>query len=475
MKKTTLIVFTFTFLNLLGQSVINGIVLDEKTPFPYVKVYLNNHKIGTLTNFEGKFELDNKSIPYSVKDTFVVESNGFETMYIPFQSGKVFYEVNLQKKITHLNEIVIGPLYPLTREINKFERESELNHKGTVIQPFEEDAVFIENKMKEKGWIKNISIYCSFFINPKAPFRVNLYSVNFKTGFPDKSLLTANVVLYPRVKEGWQKINLESYKIELPKNGFFVSIEALPFEGVYVRAMKDTISDNKRLISNEPLTLGAYDNEEIINRNYYRSIKETINFSQGSVNKWYKSRAYQIGLKVELEVLSKTKTLQETQFEDSTKLILTKKETKKLDIPKVNYSEFPQSTVKELFESSVKAYNSNQTSYWLSNLLLFNEEYRGDFIEILKEIQLQESDKNSLRTNQKSDKLIFTQIEKLLLNLDAYPLIENENGMFELQTDSRNFPLIFINNKWYFDLNIFETKTEIKYSKFNLIFEDNEQ
>ena len=136
MKITTLIVFTFTFLNLFCQSVINGIVLDEKTPFPYVKVYLNNYKIGTLTNFEGKFELDNKSIPYSVKDTFVVESNGFETEYIPFQSGKVFYEVNLQKKITHLNEIVIGPLYPLTREINKFEREFELNHNGTIINPF---------------------------------------------------------------------------------------------------------------------------------------------------------------------------------------------------------------------------------------------------------------------------------------------------------------------------------------------------
>lgn len=474
MKITTLFVFTFTLFNLFGQSVINGIVLDEKTPFPYVKVYLNNHKIGTLTNFEGKFELDNKSIPFSVKDTFVVESNGFETEYIPFQSGKVYYEVNLQKKITQLNEIVVGPLYPLTRELNKFEKESELNHKGTIIQPFQENSVFIENKMKEKGWIKNVSIYCSIFINPKAPFRVNLYSVNFKTGFPDKSLLTANVVLYPTVKEGWQKINLESYKIELPKNGFFVSIEALPFEGVYERAMKDTISDNnKRLISNEPLTLGAFDNEEIINRNYYRSIKETINFSQGSVNKWYKSRAFQIGLKVELEVLSKTKILQEIQFVDSTKLILTKKETKKLDLPKVNYSEFPQSTIKELFESSVKAYSSNQTSYWISHLVLFNEEFKNDFIEILKEIQLQESDKNSLRTNQKSDKLIFTQIEKLLLNLDAYPLIENESGTFELQTESGNFPLSFMNNKWYINLSGIETKTEIKYSKFNFNFEEN--
>ena len=473
MKITTLIVFTFTFLNLFCQSVINGIVLDEKTPFPYVKVYLNNYKIGTLTNYEGKFELDNKSIPFSVKDTFVVESNGFETEYIPFQSGKVYYEVNLQKKITQLNEIVVGPLYPLIRELNKFDRERELNHLGTVINPFEEDAVFIENKMKEKGWIKNISIYCSFFINPKAPFRVNLYSVNFKTGFPDKSLLTANVVLYPTVKEGWQKLNLESYKIELPKNGFFVSIEALPFEGVYVRAMKDTISDNKRLISNEPLTLGAYDHKENVNRNYYRSIKETINFDQGSVNKWYKSRASQLGLKVELEVLSKTKILQETQFVDSTKLILTKKETKKLDIPKVDYSEFPQSTVKALFESYVKAYNSNQTSYWISHLVLFNEEYRDDFIEILKEIQLQESDKNSLRTNQKSDKLIFTQIDKLLLNLDAYPLIENENGTFELQTESVNFPLSFMNNRWYINLSTIETKTEIKYSKFNFNFEEN--
>jgi hypothetical protein len=474
MKITTLIIFAFIYFSSFGQTVINGIVLDEKTPFPFVKVYLNNHKIGTLTNFEGKFELDNKSLPFSEKDTFIIESNGFETEYIPFQSGKVFYEVNLQKKITQLNEIVVGPLYPLTREINKFEKESELNHKGTVIQPFQENSVFIENKMKEIGWIKNVSIYCSFFINPKAPFRVNLYSVNFKTGFPDKSLLTANVVLYPTIKEGWQKINLEPYKIELPKNGFFVSIEALPFEGVYVRPMKDTISDNKRLISNEPLTLGSYDNEEIINRNYYRSIKETINFSQGSVNKWYKSRASQIGLKVELEVLSKTKILQETQLVDSTKLILTKKETKKLNIPKVNYSELPQSTVKELFESSVKAYNSNQTSYWISHLVLFNEEYKNDFIEILKEIQLQESDKNSSRTNQKSDKLIFTQIEKLLLNLDAYPLIENENGTFELQTESGNFPLSFMNNKWYINLSTstIETKTEIKYSNYN--FEENE-
>ena len=76
----------------------------------------------------------------------------------------------------------------------------------------------------------------------------------------------------------------------------------------------------------------------------------------------------------------------------------------------MDYSEFPQSTVKELFESYVKAYNSNQTSYWISHLVLFNEEYRDDFIEILKEIQLQESDKNSLRTNQKSDKLIL-QVE----------------------------------------------------------------
>ena len=473
MKITTLIVFTFTFLNLFGQSVINGIVLDEKTPFPYVKVYLNNHKIGTLTNFEGKFELTNKSIPFSEKDTFVVESNGFETEYIPFQSGKVFYEVNLQKKITQLNEIVVGPLYPITRELNKFEKESELKYQSYLIQPFEEHAILIENLNLETGIVKNISVFIPIYSNQKAPFRVNFYSANIKTGIPEKIILSTDIIEYPKVSKKWQKIELEKYNIILPKNGLFVSIEALPFEegslrnnNLSIDSIKNNLSESKNEKELKSLSLGFYYSKN--QTHYIKVSKEGVNWSANDVNKWVKisNKAPQIGLKIELKVYSKTKNLKALNSIDTSFINFDKKQSKQLDLPKIDYNNFPQNTLKELLESSVKAYNNNQLTYWFSNLLIAPNEEKAEFLEILESIQI--SEKNGAKNKIITENNIFLIIQNLLDNFDDLILSEYENNIFRLKSDEGNYPFIVINGKWYFYVDAFETKSDIKHFNFNI-------
>ena len=53
-------------------------------------------------------------------------------------------------------------------------------------------------------------------------------------------------------------------------------------------------------------------------------------------------------------------------------------------------------------------------------------------------------------------------------NFDDLILSEYENNIFRLKSDEGNYPFIVINGKWYFYVDAFETKSDIKHFNYNI-------
>jgi len=127
--KLRLVIFLFFLCAFAhAQYKISGIILDaEKQPFPYVNVYFKNTTNGTVTDFNGRFELNSTKKRGHIEISFI----GFKTETIRFTLKKTFFKVYLEEESNTLEEVVIvtkpkkrlrkkeNPAYRILKEIWK--------------------------------------------------------------------------------------------------------------------------------------------------------------------------------------------------------------------------------------------------------------------------------------------------------------------------------------------------------------------
>ncbi|MGC6432333.1 MAG: carboxypeptidase-like regulatory domain-containing protein [Jejuia sp.] len=106
LKPTLVLLFLiFVQLNLEGQSIISGIVLDDTEPLEGASVYLNNTTTGAITNTKGEFRLEVDDGQYEL----IISYLGYKTLSFPLDTetvrdNLVFY---LEEQADQLDEIVI--------------------------------------------------------------------------------------------------------------------------------------------------------------------------------------------------------------------------------------------------------------------------------------------------------------------------------------------------------------------------------
>ncbi len=107
MKKTILILLILNFTTPAYNQAIIGTVLDKGTNNPVYSaaVYFNGTSVGTLTDKDGKFHLNNlnfSSIPLSVS------AIGYYSVSLPDYSTSKANIVYLRPRIFELNEVVVN-------------------------------------------------------------------------------------------------------------------------------------------------------------------------------------------------------------------------------------------------------------------------------------------------------------------------------------------------------------------------------
>ena len=210
---------------LFGQNTLfSGQLLDQDTGAPVVFAnisFLNSEK-GVSTDQEGRFSV---RVPNSFLTTKVHISNlNYHDTLVNAATiqEKILY---LRPKVERLEEVVITTLESKTIELDRPKGAiTSLHSQGLrMIAKY-----FPNSKLNECcKYIDKVEVFFPNRKNKKSKFRFRIFDRDPVTGFPKNDLLKISIPV--EVTELTQHISLDlsSYLIEMPKDGFFIAFEKL--------------------------------------------------------------------------------------------------------------------------------------------------------------------------------------------------------------------------------------------------------
>lgn len=236
------VVFSLVFLlvlisNTFSQSEISGRVLDESdnTPLEYAHVYIPNQKVGALTDSLGAFRLRLKS---DHPDTLIVSIVRYETRYLIAKEGS--RDIKLSANMLELPQLNFesGNIRDTIVGFDVDEIDPTGIY-GNIMGLSRANARLINSRGQEIGLkcvlpkestyckIKKVRFYFPNAGNPKAPFRLNLYSYDRLAHLPGESLLKQSVICKPKGGDRWFEKDIEDLHIYTDSNVFYVTMERL--------------------------------------------------------------------------------------------------------------------------------------------------------------------------------------------------------------------------------------------------------
>ncbi len=122
--------FFFPFIILGQKTTVTGVINDKvfKEALPFVNVYFNDTKIGTITDIDGRFSLSS----YYGTDTLVISFIGYKTEKVKIlKDKKQNINISLQELSTSLEEITVTPsdINPAHPIINKVLKNKLINNR----------------------------------------------------------------------------------------------------------------------------------------------------------------------------------------------------------------------------------------------------------------------------------------------------------------------------------------------------------
>ena len=207
---------------------ITGRVVDAKTkdPVPFASISLREEGTGALTNEYGYFQL--AGLEKTSQDSLIVMTLGYDRSAIFIKRGSTEdLIVELNKRFIDLGKN--GDIVVTSGKIKVGEFGSSKKDPGEgMIQglPGSQYAFFVKNeKQKKLGNVRTVSFYIGENGFPREPFRVRIYKADGNYNAPNTDLLTENVVVSASRGGEWYTIDLSTYNIRAPEEGFFVAME----------------------------------------------------------------------------------------------------------------------------------------------------------------------------------------------------------------------------------------------------------
>ena len=258
-----------------AQLRITGQILDkDNEPLPYVNVYFNNTTQGTVTDFDGRFELFSTKKRGKIEISFV----GYQTQSIRYSPKKKYLKVVLIEASNTLDEIVIvskpkkrlkkkqNPAYRILKEIWSRKKKNGLKlvkaYQFKKLQTTEIglnnlDSLFLKNIFK-KEYKKvmaqlppnddGINYYIPLFLSEVVK---NIYGNNILNSVREDIEAEKNEgiskqgFVFDRMSNTFNEIDIHQNNIMILKKSFVSPISTTGFE-TYDYVLNDSIIKNKK-------------------------------------------------------------------------------------------------------------------------------------------------------------------------------------------------------------------------------------
>ncbi|MFD1873482.1 carboxypeptidase-like regulatory domain-containing protein [Hymenobacter bucti] len=206
---------------LLGGKIIDK---DTKEPLPFTSVSLRDEQTGALSNEFGMFQLPAPS--KNEQDSLIVMALGYKHMAVLVKRGQAQGSMVIEvprMAIALANVVVKGG------KVKNLGLGATSNRPGEGLlqgQPGSQCAFFIKNEKNHRlGSIRSVSFYIGENGFPREPFRVRIYKADGNYNAPNTDILTQNVVVSSPAGGQWYTVDLTTYNITAPEEGFFVAME----------------------------------------------------------------------------------------------------------------------------------------------------------------------------------------------------------------------------------------------------------
>ncbi len=226
MKASVTLIFLLYTLSAFAQ--ISGTVLDKETqePVPFVNIWVENENIGTMTNYQGVFVI-NEAI---LSKQLVLSSLGYENLKIQINRNNL--TLYLTPKTYQLNEVVASAAKK-TKELKIGDKVNRwinsYNNHGNCIPWIAAKYISYDESYLETPFIKSVSLITESSCN-ESILGLRLLTVDELTGKPNYDVLKERIFIYPKAGRRITTIDLSEYQIILPQTGIFIAIESLEFD-----------------------------------------------------------------------------------------------------------------------------------------------------------------------------------------------------------------------------------------------------
>ncbi len=243
----------------LAFSQIKAVVVDKENQkkLEYVNIWVEDKNIGTSSDNNGVFELENVT-----KDDFIVFSAvGYQNHRI--KSVFIENKVELNQIVDSLPEVFIDNLKKERKiEFGEYKKSKINSYFACGTSPWiVAKKLDFKDEFKQTPFINNITLLTKSDID-ESKFKLIIYSQN-KNGLPGKPLVNENIIGKADKGKKLTKFNLSDYKIRFPKDGLFLAVEWLIIpENKFEYSFKMQDSKRKQTgISYEP-AIGSIKNKK---------------------------------------------------------------------------------------------------------------------------------------------------------------------------------------------------------------------
>ena len=220
-----LISIIFLLISNLCFSQLKSVIIDNETKerIPFVNIWIENENIGTTSNENGEFLIDNNK-----GEVLVLSSLGYELMKINLKEvpSKIF----LVPKSYELDEVIVSTKKESKEKIIGTFQDAEIGfYYASEKNPEIKARLFdYDTSYSETPFLKSIKFrICSDIRNAK--FNIRFYSVG-RNGQPDMPIYEKNIIGISKKGTKNLEIDLSDLNIYFPYNGLFISYEWLIIE-----------------------------------------------------------------------------------------------------------------------------------------------------------------------------------------------------------------------------------------------------
>jgi hypothetical protein len=221
-----LLLIACLFLVYPSYSQIKGKCIDENgRGIPYVNISIKGKPIGTVSNLEGNFSIENASV--TENDYLIFSHLNFDkkTIGIPLKKD----QIQLNAKVENLKEVIVSNKKRKVKEKivgTKTETESLLIYFTSKSLGTEIGKIISVKKNKVYD-LKNVQFNLPELGYKSATFRINFYTIVEGTIDLVKVNRTDNIVKV--TKSGMAKLDLSNQDLSF-ENDFLVAVEWIDFE-----------------------------------------------------------------------------------------------------------------------------------------------------------------------------------------------------------------------------------------------------